>query len=119
MPQTVPPYYYVRYEGSDKPGELVYGVTFTAWFHKLTWTAQADLESGLAYFVIQRDGKFLAKVPESDEHTQGRPLFQSLYIGDTPRQPLPEMTFTDATAHDGCKHSYRVIAVNTVGLESS
>ena len=86
--------------------------------NKLTWTAEADLESGLAYFIIQRDGKFLAKVPESDENTQGRPLFQSLYNGDTPRQPLPEMTFTDTSAQRGVTHSYRVIAVNTVGLES-
>lgn len=86
--------------------------------NELTWTAEADLESGLAYFVIQRDGKFIAKVPERDEHTQGRPLFQSLYNGDTPRQPLPEMKFTDTTSHDGVRHSYRVIAVNTVGLES-
>ena len=86
--------------------------------NQLTWTAEADLESGIAHFAIQRDGKFLAKVPESDEHTLGRPLFQSLYAGDTPRQPLPEMKFTDTTAQDGVKYSYRVISVNTVGLES-
>lgn len=84
----------------------------------LTWSAEADLESGLAYFIIERDGKFLAKVPERDELTPGRPLFQSLYGSDSPRQPLPEMRFTDATATDGAKHQYRVIAVNTVGLLS-
>ncbi|MFC1761517.1 hypothetical protein ACFL6U_05495 [Planctomycetota bacterium] len=84
----------------------------------LTWTAEADLESGLAYFIIERDDQFLVKLPESDEQTQGRPVFQSYYDGDTPRQPLPEMRFTDTTAQDGVTHSYRVIAVNTVGLES-
>ena len=86
--------------------------------NQLTWTAEADLESGLAYFIIERDGKHLAKVPESDDFTIGRPLFQNLYTGDTPRQPLPVMKFSDTTAVDGVKHSYRVIAVNTVGLKS-
>ena len=31
LPETVPPYYYVRYEASEKPGELVFGVTYTVW----------------------------------------------------------------------------------------
>ncbi|MFC1761518.1 hypothetical protein ACFL6U_05500 [Planctomycetota bacterium] len=31
LPGTVPPYYYVRYEGSQKPGELKYAVTYTIW----------------------------------------------------------------------------------------
>ncbi|TWU44284.1 hypothetical protein Q31b_18200 [Novipirellula aureliae] len=86
--------------------------------NKLSWTAEADLESGLSYFIIERDGEFLAKVPESDELTQGRPLFQCLYNGDTPRQPLPEMSYTDQTAEAGVEHSYRITAVNTVGLQS-
>jgi hypothetical protein len=29
---------------------------------EITWTADADLESGIAYFVIERDGKVLAQV---------------------------------------------------------
>ncbi len=86
--------------------------------NKLTWTAEADLQSGLAYFIIERDGEFLARVPESDEVTVGRPVFQSLYNSDTPRQPLPEMSFTDTTAMKGTNHRYRVFTVNTVGLRS-
>ena len=86
--------------------------------NELTWTAEADLESGLAYFIIERDGKYLAKVPEHDKFTIGRPLFQHLYNGDTPREPLPIMKFSDTTSEDGAKHSYRVISVNTVGLKS-
>jgi len=85
---------------------------------RLTWSAEADLESGLAYFIIERDGEFLARVPESDNPMIGRPLFQSLYNSDSPRQPLPEMSFIDSTAVEGQKHKYRVIAVNTVGLKS-
>ena len=84
----------------------------------LTWNAEADLESGLAYFIVERDGEFLAKVPQSDEQTQGRPVFQSLYNSDMPRQPLPKMSFTDTTAVEGKSHEYRITSVNTVGLES-
>ena len=86
--------------------------------NKLKWVAEADLESGLAYFIIERDGQFLAKIPENDEQTIGRPVFQSLYPGDTPRQPLPKMQFTDTTAIKNKEYRYRVIAVNTVGLKS-
>ncbi|MDA7916824.1 hypothetical protein N9B49_01235 [bacterium] len=85
---------------------------------ELSWTAEADLESGLSYFVIERDGEFLAKVPENDEHTIGRPLFQPLYNSDAPRQPLPSMSYTDTTASPGTDHDYRVFTVNTVGLRS-
>ena len=36
--------------------------------NELTWEAEADLESGLASFIIERDGKFLAKVPEQGKN---------------------------------------------------
>ena len=48
----------------------------------------------------------------------GRPLFQAMSYHDTPEQPLPAMKFVDATAHTG-PHVYRVIAVNSVGLQSA
>jgi hypothetical protein len=86
--------------------------------NKLTWTAEADLESGLAGFVIERDGRFLADVPEKARNPFGRPVFQNLQYSDTPTQPLVPMQFTDTKAGAGTKHSYRVIAVNTVGLRS-
>jgi pimeloyl-ACP methyl ester carboxylesterase len=85
----------------------------------LTWTAEADLESGLASFVIERDGQFLANVPEQDKNPFGRPIFQNLSYSDTPTQPLVEMRFTDTKAEPGKTHQYRVIAVNTAGLKSS
>lgn len=84
----------------------------------LTWSADADLESGLAHFIIERDGKPLAKVPEQGKNRFGRPIFQNLQYSDTPTQPLVPMQFTDETATPGAKHVYRVIAVNTVGLKS-
>jgi pimeloyl-ACP methyl ester carboxylesterase len=85
---------------------------------ELTWTAEADLESGLAGFIIERDGQPLARLPEQPKNPYGRPLFQGLQYSDTPAQPLVRMAFTDVTAEAGRQHRYRVIAVNTVGLKS-
>jgi len=81
----------------------------------VTWNAQADLESGIAYFVIERDGEEIATVPENPENRFGRPLFQGLQYSDTPLQPLAEMRFVDKQATGG---RYRVVAVNTAGLRS-
>ena len=86
--------------------------------NELSWKVEADLESGLAGFVIERDGKFLANVPEQGKNPFGRPLFQNLQYSDTPTQPLVPLQFTDAQARSGAKHVYRVIAVNTAGLKS-
>ena len=86
--------------------------------NELSWEAEADLESGLAGFIIERDGQFLANVPEQGKNPFGRPIFQNLQYSDTPTQPLVPMQFTDTEAEPGKKHSYRVIAVNTVGLKS-
>src|SRR5262245_16811804 len=46
--------------------------------NELTWEAAADLESGLASFIIERDGQFLARLPEQPKNPFGRPLFQGL-----------------------------------------
>lgn len=86
--------------------------------NKLTWEAEADLESGLASFIIERDGDFLANLPEQGKNPYGRPVFQNLQYSDTPTQPIVPMKFTDAKAESGKKYTYRVVAVNTVGLKS-
>lgn len=85
---------------------------------ELTWQAEADLESGLASFIIKRDGKVIATLPEKPKNRFGRPIFQGLQYSDTPTAPLVAMRFVDATATAGKKHRYEVIAVNTVGLKS-
>lgn len=87
--------------------------------NELAWDAEADLESGLASFIIERDGQFLANVPEKGTNPFGRPIFQGQQYSDTPVQPLAMMTFTDGKAEPGRKHTYRVIAVNTAGLKSN
>jgi pimeloyl-ACP methyl ester carboxylesterase len=86
--------------------------------NKLNWAAEADLESGIAHFIIQRDGRFLANVPEHGKNRFGRPIFQNLQYSDTPTQPLVPMQFTDTKTEPGKQHIYRVITVNTVGLKS-
>ncbi len=86
--------------------------------NELTWEADADLESGLASFIIERDGQFLANVPGEGKNPFGRPIFQNLQYSDTPIQPLVQMRFTDTTAEAEKPHQYHVIAVNTTGLKS-
>jgi hypothetical protein len=81
------------------------------------WEAEADLESGLASFIIERDGQVIATVPEHGKNSFGRPIFQNLSYSDTPTQPLIQLRFTDNTAQPG-HHHYRIAAVNTVGLRS-
>jgi hypothetical protein len=86
--------------------------------NELTWEVEADLESGLAGFIIERDGRFLANYPPEAKNPYGRPLFQNLQYSDTPPQPLAPLRYTDGTAEPGGRFTYRVIAVNTVGLRS-
>jgi len=86
--------------------------------NELTWKAEADLESGLASFIIERDGRFLANIPKQGKNPFGRPIFQNLQYSDTPTQPLVPLRYTDEKADLGQEHTYRVIAVNTVGLKS-
>jgi len=86
--------------------------------NEVSWEAEADLESGLASFIIERDGQVLASVPEQPKNPFGRPVFQGLQYSDTPALPLVPLRFTDSKAEPGKKHVYRVIAVNTLGLKS-
>jgi hypothetical protein len=85
---------------------------------EINWDAEADFESGIKAFIIQRDGKDVAQVPEKPLGRFGRPLFQAMSYHDTPEKPLPEMRFVDRSAKADEKHEYRVIAVNGVGLKS-
>ncbi len=84
---------------------------------QLCWSCTADLESGLAAFVIEQDGLVIAQVPKQPQNHFGRPLFQNLLYSDTPTQPLAEMAFTLPKPTAGRR--YGVVAVNTVGLKSA
>lgn len=85
---------------------------------EITWDAEADFQSGIQAFIIQRNGSELAQLPDNPAGRFGRPLFQRMSYHDTPEKPLPQMRFIDASAAPGTKHEYRVIAVNSVGLKS-
>ncbi len=84
----------------------------------ITWSADADFESGIRQFIVLRDGKELAKAPEKPVGRFGRPLFQGMTYHDTPDQPLRQMRYVDGSATAGDKHTYAVITVNGVGLKS-
>jgi hypothetical protein len=94
----------------------------------LAWKCEADLESGLAQFVIERDGEVIARIPEKQNNPFGRSLFQGLQYSDTPPQPLTIMEFIDphsqadpsnATQEQTAKqYIYRIHAINTVGKPS-
>jgi hypothetical protein len=86
---------------------------------EITWNAEADFESGIRNFIVLRDGRELAQVPEKPVGKFGRPLFQSMTYHDTPNQPMPEMRYVDASTRPGEKHTYSIIAVNSVGLKSA
>lgn len=85
---------------------------------EIAWQADADFESGLGGFVVERDGATLATLPEKPIGKFGKSLFQAMSYHDTPEKPLPEMKFVDATAANGAKPTYRVVAVNAAGLKS-
>jgi len=91
-------------------------VRFTA--GELTWKAEADFESGLGGFIIERDGKEIARLPEKPVGKIGTPLFQGLNGGDTPVVALPPMNFKDPSAQPGKAHQYSIRAVNAAGLSS-
>lgn len=86
--------------------------------NELTWSAEADLESGIAAFIIERDGAELARVPAKPVGSIGRRIFQNNNYSDTPTQPLAEMRYLDTTAKPGERHRYTVSTLNSVGLKS-
>ena len=85
---------------------------------EITWETSADFDSGLRAFLVQRDGKDFAQLPEKPLGRFGQPLFQSMSYHDTPEAPVPALRYLDKTTKAGEKHEYRVIAVNGSGLRS-
>jgi hypothetical protein len=85
---------------------------------EITWSAEADFESGIQQFIVLRDGQELTRVPEKPIGKFGRPLFQSMTYHDTPSQPMPQTRYVDTSTKSGEKHVYAVITLNSVGLKS-
>jgi hypothetical protein len=85
---------------------------------ELTWVVEADLESGLAQVVIERNGREIGRVPDLSKNPFGRPVYQNLQYSDTPVQPLQPNRFTDTLAAPNQRYTYRLWSVNTAGLPS-
>jgi hypothetical protein len=87
--------------------------------NEVTWDAEADFESGIGGFVVLRDGRGVARLPErAPDWVFGRPLFQGLSFHDTPEAPFPRMSYLDSAAPVGVKHTYAIICLNSAGLPS-
>lgn len=84
----------------------------------ITWNAAADLESGIRGFVIERDGKVIAEIPEKGRRRFGRSLFQGMSYHDTPEAPLPQMRYIDRSATGKPVSDYDVRTINSEGLKS-
>lgn len=89
----------------------------------IVWDCDADLESGIACFVIERDGKEIGRIPEKSNNPFGRPIFQGLQYSDTPPQPLTLMRF-DFKQQEGQDakpnlNNITVHSINTVGRSSA
>ena len=84
----------------------------------LTWTAEADLESGISHFIIVQGGRTIATVPEQPSNRFGRPLFQGMQYSDTPTVPLAKMEYTLKDTVTLSKRGFKVMTVNTAGLRS-
>lgn len=85
---------------------------------QIAWDAVVDFESGIAGFVIQRDGQVIAQIPDEPVGKFGRPLFQGMTYHDTPDAPLPKTLYVDGSPEAQLDCVYEVIAVNGVGLKS-
>ncbi len=75
---------------------------------RLSWTADADLESGIKRFIVYRNGTKLDEV--------GSP-FQQGNFGDEPEPPKPQMSYVDGAP--GPSPSYEISTVNFSDLESA
>ncbi|MFN3191758.1 MAG: sialate O-acetylesterase [Aureliella sp.] len=85
----------------------------------LSWTPRADLESGILQFVIQRNGRELARVPARPTNPRGRKVAQGLQYSDTPEIPLVKFEYQLKDSFDSAQDSITVSTINTVGLSSS
>jgi poly(3-hydroxybutyrate) depolymerase len=83
----------------------------------LTWQADADRETGLAGFVIRRDGAEVARLPRGPAPKAGHALFQGITHGDTPLMPLAVPEWTDSEGRPGTR--YAVEALNASGSASA
>ena len=84
----------------------------------LTWKCRADLESGLAGFILYKNGETIYKT-ETAPVVNAAPIFQGLMYSDTPDFSLPKMEYA-LPNYDGEDDSlFEIEALNTKGLKST
>ena len=83
---------------------------------ELTWSVQADFESGVGGFVILRDGMEVATQTRNMGNRPGRVVLQGRSYHDTPEKPLSELRYTDRSAKGSAK--YELLTLNGQGLRS-
>jgi pimeloyl-ACP methyl ester carboxylesterase len=87
--------------------------------NEITWNADSGIEAGIGGFVVMRNGRGIARLPERPpDRVFGRPLFQGLSFHDTPEAPYPKMAFCDTTAPENRKNQYSVITLSSAGVAS-
>lgn len=85
---------------------------------QLTWTSEADVESGLKQFHIYRDGKKVASVGGVMTKANKLSYYQIWNYGDEPEPaPAAPPNFLDAAGDAASR--YEVTAENHAGLESA
>ncbi|MEC9091771.1 MAG: hypothetical protein VX776_01385, partial [Planctomycetota bacterium] len=82
----------------------------------VSWKTDADLESGIRQFVILRNGEEVGRLPETLPKKPYRNLYQGKTYGDTPVAGFPKPEFLDVSGRAG--DQYKIISINSVGLES-
>lgn len=85
---------------------------------EVTWSAAADLESGLTGFRILRDGQEVAVVKPEQESPLKIHSWQALAFHDTPTLREPAMKWTDATPSPDPQARYQVVSINGAGIDS-
>lgn len=83
---------------------------------RLTWQADADLESGVRSYFIYRDGVRIGKLGGTVSDTNREGLYQTWNAGDEPEARPAELTFFDPTGTSGSR--YQIAVQNQSGLDS-
>lgn len=113
---------YVRdgFAPDDSPPPVLRSCRITRLPNRLAieWEADADLESGLAGFIIRRGGEEIARLPEQPAADTGRALLQGISYHDTPTGPTPSLSLDlPAMPADGIER-IEIVVRNAAGLES-
>lgn len=84
---------------------------------RLSWKCRADIESGLAGFILYKNGESIYKT-EAAPVVNAAPIFQGLMYSDTPDFSLPAMEYAIPNFDGQDGSLFEITSLNTKGLES-